>query len=156
RALLLQPDLIIADEPVSALDVSIQAQIINLMKRLQNDFNLTYIFISHDLSVVRYICDRVAVMYLGKMMELADKETLFNEPLHPYTQALMSAVPVLKKKGTVSRERIVLEGDMPSPSNPPKGCVFHTRCPAAMDICKEKAPQFKEIKEDHFIACHLY
>ncbi|PXW82638.1 peptide/nickel transport system ATP-binding protein/oligopeptide transport system ATP-binding protein [Pseudogracilibacillus auburnensis] len=156
RALLLQPNLIIADEPVSALDVSIQAQIINLIQELQKEFNLTYIFISHDLSVVRYICDRVAVMYLGRMMEVAAKQTLFEEPLHPYTQALMSAVPVLRKKGGQQRERIVLKGDMPSPANPPKGCVFHTRCFKAMPICKEMTPQFKEVKKDHHIACHLY
>ncbi len=156
RALLLRPDLIIADEPVSALDVSIQAQIINLMQELQREFQLTYIFISHDLSVVRYICDRVGVMYLGNMMEQADKEELFTNPLHPYTQALMSAVPVLKRKGTVQREKIILQGDMPSSSNPPKGCVFHTRCPVAMPICKEVVPQFNEMKENHHVACHLY
>lgn len=156
RALLLRPDLIIADEPVSALDVSIQAQIINLMQELQREFQLTYIFISHDLSVVRYICDRVGVMYLGNIVEQANKEELFTNPLHPYTQALMSAVPVLRKKGTVQREKIVLQGDMPSPSNPPQGCVFHTRCPVAMPICKEIVPQFKEMKENHHVACHLY
>lgn len=156
RALLLQPDLIIADEPVSALDVSIQAQIINLMQKLQQELDLTYVFISHDLSVVRYICDRIAVMYLGQMMETANKEELFSNPLHPYTQALMSAVPVLRKKGKEPRERILLQGDMPSPVDPPTGCVFHTRCPAAMPICKEIKPEFKELKEDHFVACHLY
>lgn len=156
RALLLRPDLIIADEPVSALDVSIQAQIINLMQELQREFQLTYIFISHDLSVVRYICDRVGVMYLGNIVEQANKEELFTNPLHPYTQALMSAVPVLRKKGTVQREKIVLQGDMPSSSNPPQGCVFHTRCPVAMPICKEIVPQFKEMKENHHVACHLY
>jgi peptide/nickel transport system ATP-binding protein len=156
RALALQPDLIIADEPVSALDVSIQSQIINLMQDLQKEFGLTYVFISHDLSVVRHISDRVGVMYLGKMMELADKESLYADPLHPYTQALLSAVPVPKRKNMSKRERIVLQGDLPSPSNPPSGCVFHTRCPAAMESCKQIVPEFKEIKPGHFIACHLY
>lgn len=156
RALALNPDLIIADEAVSALDVSIQAQIINLLEDLQQEFNLTYIFVSHDLSVVRHICDRIGVMYLGKMMELANKHDLYDDPLHPYTQALLSAVPVPKKKGVHQRERIILEGDLPSPSNPPKGCPFHTRCPAVMDVCKEKIPAFKEVKAAHYVACHLY
>ncbi|WP_261132690.1 ABC transporter ATP-binding protein [Bacillus sp. Marseille-Q3570] len=156
RALALNPDLMIADEPVSALDVSIQAQIINLMEDLQDEFNLTYLFISHDLSVVRHISDRVGVMYLGNMMELADKHDLYREPLHPYTQALMSAVPVPRKKGQIKRERIILSGDLPSPSNPPKGCVFHTRCPAAMDICKQEVPKFQEVHPNHYVACHLY
>jgi len=127
RALALNPELIIADEPVSALDVSIQAQVINLMEELQKEFNLTYLFISHDLSVVRHISDRVGVMYLGKMMELTDKHELYDNPLHPYTQALLSAVPVTRKKGGTKRERIVLKGELPSPANPPKGCVFHTK-----------------------------
>jgi peptide/nickel transport system ATP-binding protein len=156
RALALQPDLIIADEPVSALDVSIQSQIINLMQDLQKEFELTYVFISHDLSVVRHISDRVAVMYLGKMMELADKESLYADPLHPYTQALLSAVPVPMKKNMPKRERIVLQGDLPSPSNPPSGCVFHTRCPAAMESCRQVVPEFKEIRPGRFVACHLY
>ncbi|WP_163972119.1 ABC transporter ATP-binding protein [Oceanobacillus halotolerans] len=156
RALALNPELIIADEAVSALDVSIQSQIINLMKDLQEKFNLTYIFISHDLSVVRHISDRVAVMYLGNLMELADKDSLYSEPLHPYSKALLSAVPVPKKKGEEQRERIVLEGDIPNPANPPKGCVFHTRCPVAMDVCKEVVPTFKEEKPNHYVACHLY
>ncbi|MBD8067535.1 ABC transporter ATP-binding protein [Bacillus sp. PS06] len=156
RALALKPDLIIADEAVSALDVSIQAQIINLMQDLQKEFGLTYIFISHDLSVVRHISDRVAVLYLGQMMELANKEDLYANPLHPYTQALLSAVPVPRGKNAVKRERIVLKGELPSPANPPTGCVFHTRCPAATDICKQVAPQFKEVEKDHFVACHLY
>lgn len=156
RALALNPDVIIADEPVSALDVSIQAQIINLLEDLQEEFGLTYIFISHDLSVVRHISDRVAVMYLGKMMELADKQDLYTEPLHPYTQALLSSVPVPHKKGMVKREKIVLQGDLPSPANPPRGCVFHTRCPAAMEKCQKDAPSFQELKPNHFVACHLY
>ncbi len=156
RALSLSPDLIIADEPVSALDVSIQAQIINLMQDLQQELDLTYVFISHDLSVVRHISDRVAVMYLGKMMELSEKHDLYNDPLHPYTQALLSAVPIPRKPGTAKRERIILQGDLPSPSNPPEGCVFHTRCPQAMASCKSIIPEFKEVKSGHFVACHLY
>ncbi|MBT2642698.1 dipeptide ABC transporter ATP-binding protein [Bacillus sp. ISL-41] len=156
RTLALNPELIIADEAVSALDVSIQAQIINLMEDLQEEFGLTYIFISHDLSVVRHISDRVGVMYLGKMMELASKKELYAEPLHPYTQALLSAVPVPRKKGVMKRERIILKGELPSPANPPKGCVFHTRCPAAFDLCKQVNPDFKEVKSNHFVACHLY
>lgn len=156
RALSLQPELIIADEAVSALDVSIQAQIINLMKDLQEEFRLTYIFISHDLSVIRHISDRVAVMYLGRLMELADKDSLFFEPLHPYTNALLSAVPVPKKKGEIRKERILLQGDIPNPANPPKGCVFHTRCPVAMDICKEVIPTLREEMTNHYVACHLY
>ncbi|WP_318999828.1 dipeptide ABC transporter ATP-binding protein [Mesobacillus sp. S13] len=156
RTLALNPEMIIADEAVSALDVSIQAQIINLMEDLQEEFGLTYIFISHDLSVVRHISDRVGVMYLGKMMELASKNELYAEPLHPYTQALLSAVPIPRKKGVMKRERIILKGELPSPSNPPKGCVFHTRCPAAYDLCKQANPDFKEVKSNHFVACHLY
>jgi oligopeptide/dipeptide ABC transporter ATP-binding protein len=156
RALALQPDLIIADEAVSALDVSIQAQIINLMEDLQEEFNLTYIFISHDLSVVRHIASRVGVMYLGNLVELANKEDIYMEPLHPYTKALLSAVPMIRKKDISKRERIVLEGDLPSPSNPPAGCVFHTRCPAKMDICREIIPTFKDSGSSHFVACHLY
>ncbi|RSK26466.1 dipeptide ABC transporter ATP-binding protein [Bacillus sp. HMF5848] len=155
RALALNPEIIIADEAVSALDVSIQAQIINLMQDLQKEFGLAYMFISHDLSVVRHISDRVGVMYLGRMMELASKPELFAEPLHPYTQALLSAVPVPRKKGAVRRERIVLTGDLPSPANPPSGCVFHTRCPLATDICKQAVPEFREVKPEHFVACHL-
>lgn len=156
RALTLNPKLIIADEPVSALDVSIQAQIINLMKDLQTEFNLTYIFISHDLSVVKHISDRVGVMYLGQMMEFAPKDALYADPKHPYTQALLSAVPVPRKKGEQQRERIILKGDLPSPANPPSGCVFHTRCPVATKMCSETIPEYKEISPEHFVACHLY
>ncbi|MDU0813335.1 ABC transporter ATP-binding protein [Bacillus siamensis] len=156
RALTLNPELIIADEPVSALDVSIQAQVINLMEELQEEFNLTYLFISHDLSVVRHISDRVGVMYLGKMMELTDKHELYDNPLHPYTQALLSSVPVTRKKDAVKRERIILKGELPSPANPPKGCVFHTRCPMAKPICKEQIPAFEEAAPGHYVACHLY
>ncbi|WP_276786805.1 dipeptide ABC transporter ATP-binding protein [Bacillus sp. (in: firmicutes)] len=156
RALTLNPELIIADEPVSALDVSIQAQVINLMEELQEEFNLTYLFISHDLSVVRHISDRVGVMYLGKMMELTEKHELYGNPLHPYTQALLSSVPVTRKKDAVKRERIILKGELPSPANPPKGCVFHTRCPMAKPICKEQIPAFEEAAPGHYVACHLY
>lgn len=156
RALILNPELIIADEAVSALDVSIQSQIINLLEDLQGQFNLTYIFISHDLSVVRHIADRVGVMYLGKLVEIADKSELYAEPLHPYTESLLSAVPTVRKKGVKPRERIVLKGDMPSPANPPSGCVFHTRCPAKMKVCELQIPEFKEVSQNRFVACHLY
>jgi oligopeptide/dipeptide ABC transporter ATP-binding protein len=153
RALILRPKLIIADEPVSALDVSIQAQILNLMQDLQKEFKLTYLFISHDLSVVRHISDRVAVMYLGKVVEVADKQTLYEKPTHPYTQALLSAVPVPNPHQTT--QRIILEGDMPSPANPPSGCTFHPRCRHCMDICKTAAPPLKELSADHWVSCHL-
>lgn len=156
RALVLKPQLIISDEAVSALDVSIQAQIINLMKDLQKDFQLTYVFISHDLSVVRHISDRVAVMYLGNLVELANKKDLYQSPLHPYTQALLSAIPQPRKKGEQVRERIILKGEMPSPSNPPSGCVFHTRCPIAMNVCKEAVPMLKEVNPEQYVACHHY
>lgn len=154
RALMTNPKLIIADEPVSALDVSIQAQVLNLMQKLQEDLKLTYIFIAHDLGVVRHISDRVGVMYLGRMVELANSEDLYAEPLHPYSQALLSAVPI--PDPTYEREQVILTGDIPSPSNPPNGCAFHTRCPMAMDICKQQVPQFKEVKTGHSVACHLY
>ena len=154
RALMTNPRLIIADEPVSALDVSIQAQVLNLMQKLQQDLKLTYIFIAHDLGVVRHISDRVGVMYLGRIVELADSESLYKEPLHPYTQALLSAVPI--PDPTHHREQILLEGDIPSPANPPTGCSFHTRCPYATDLCKFTVPIFRKVKLGHAVACHLY
>ncbi len=153
RALILRPKLIIADEPVSALDVSIQAQILNLMQDLQKEFKLTYLFISHDLSVVRHISDRVAVMYLGKVVEVASKKDLYEKRLHPYTKALLSAVPVPNPEHQV--ERIILEGDLPSPANPPTGCTFHPRCPSCMDICKTTVPVLQEKQDGHYVSCHL-
>lgn len=154
RALMTNPKLIIADEPVSALDVSIQAQVLNLMQDLQNEFNLTYIFIAHDLGVVRHISDRIAVMYLGNIVEISTSSALHEEPLHPYTQALLSAVPI--PDPTYKHEGIELEGDMPNPANPPSGCTFHTRCPFKMDICSQVVPELKEHKTNHTVACHLY
>jgi oligopeptide/dipeptide ABC transporter ATP-binding protein len=153
RALITKPKLIVADEPVSALDVSIQSQILNLMKDLQEQFKLTYIFISHDLSVVRHICDRVGVMYLGALVELAPKHKLYENPQHPYTQALLSAVPHPNPRE--SRERIILSGDVPSPSNPPAGCAFHTRCRFTMERCKTERPVLKQSTPGHWVACHL-
>lgn len=155
RALTLNPKLIIGDEPVSALDVSIQSQVLNIMDDLQKEFGLTYLFIAHDLAVVKHISDRIGVMYLGRMMEVTDKKTLYSNPLHPYTQALLSAIPKTHPS-EVKRERIILKGDVPSPANPPKGCVFHTRCPQAMDHCKQVVPMLKELEPGHFVACHLY
>lgn len=154
RALALNPKLIIADEPVSALDVSIQSQVLNLMRQLQKDFGLTYLFIAHDLSVVKHISDRIGVMYLGRIVEQADKKSLFDKPLHPYTQALLSAVPV--PQPNTKRERIILEGDVPSPANPPQGCAFHPRCSACMDICKTVRPELRDVGDGHYVACHLY
>jgi len=152
RSLAVNPSFIICDEPISALDVSIQAQIINLLEELQAQFGLTYLFIAHDLSVVRHISDRVAVMYLGKIVELTDRHTLYDDPRHPYTQALLSAVPIPDPFVEEERQRIILEGDVPSPANPPQGCNFNTRCPVVMDICKSE-PEFKDIGGEHWVAC---
>ena len=154
RALALSPDFIVCDEPVSALDVSIQAQIINLLRQLQKDFGITYLFISHDLSVVEHISDTVGVMYLGSMVEYADTDKIFGEPLHPYTKALFSAIPI--PDPDVKLNRIILKGSLPSPANPPAGCKFHTRCEKCMDVCRCAAPEWTEVEPDHWCACHLY
>ncbi len=155
RALAVQPSFIVCDEIVSALDVSIQAQIVNLMMALQQELNLTYLFIGHDLSVVRYISDKVAVLYLGKIMELTDSNELYNHPLHPYTQALISAVPIPDPIIDAKRERIILKGEIPSPINPPKGCNFCTRCPYATERCREEEPAFVDVGNEHYVACHM-
>lgn len=154
RTLALNPEFIVCDEPISALDVSIQAQIINLLKKLQTERQLTYLFISHDLSVVKYISDKIGVMYLGSMVEFGNKESIFDNPLHPYTNALFSAVPNPNPDEKV--HRILLTGDIPSPANPPMGCKFHTRCPKAMEVCKHIAPAYREYEPGHFVACHCY
>ena len=155
RALALNPDLIICDEPISSLDVSIQAQVVNLLEELQEKLGLTYLFIAHDLSMVRHISDRMAVMYLGKIVEIADRDEIYLNPLHPYTQALMSAVPIPDPEIAGKRERVILEGDIPNPSDPPVGCNFNTRCPVAEDICFKEEPAYLEVKADHWAACHL-
>ena len=154
RSLAVSPDFIVCDEPVSALDVSIQAQIINLLEELQEQFNLTYLFIAHDLAVVRHISDRVVVMYLGKLMELADRNEIYDNPLHPYTKALLSAVPIPDPALERKRERIILTGDVPSSLRPPRGCVFHTRCPIAIDECRQAIPEWREVQPGHWVACH--
>jgi oligopeptide transport system ATP-binding protein len=154
RSLAVSPDFIVCDEPVSALDVSIQAQIINLLEELQEQFGLTYLFIAHDLAVVRHISDRVAVMYLGKMMELSGRNDIYENPLHPYTKALLSAVPIPDPALERKRERIILTGDVPSSLRPPRGCVFHTRCPIAIDECREAVPEWREVTPNHWVACH--
>jgi oligopeptide transport system ATP-binding protein len=155
RTLALYPSFIICDEPISALDVSIQAQVINLLQDLQNKLGITYLFIAHDLSMVHHISDRIAVMYLGKIMELTGSDQLFSDPLHPYTQSLISAIPIPDPKRERNRKPIILEGEVPSPVNPPAGCVFHTRCPVADEICALKKPEYHEINKDHFVACHF-
>lgn len=154
RAVILRPDIIVADEPVSALDVSIQSQVINLLLQLQKEFHLTYVFISHDLGVVQHISDRVGVMYLGKLVEIADAQHIFTNPMHPYTKALLSAVPITHPDE--KKERIIIKGDLPSPANPPSGCTFHPRCANAMEICKTQAPTLQIIDETQSVACHLF
>ena len=154
RALASNPDFIVCDEPISALDVSIQAQVVNLLEDLQSQFDLTYLFIAHDLSMVRHICDRVAVMYLGIIVEIGQRDELYDHPLHPYTKALLSAVPIPDPRATRARQRTILEGDVPSPANPPKGCRFHPRCPIAGEECKTTVPEWREVAPEHWVACH--
>lgn len=156
RALALDPEIIIADEPISALDVSVQAQVVNLLEKLQKEKGLTYLFIAHDLSMVQHISDRIGVMYLGNMVELTDAEELYKNPLHPYTKALLSAVPIPDPDIEDEREQIVIEGELPSPINPPSGCVFRTRCPMAMEACAEIVPKWQQVTKNHYVACHLY
>lgn len=155
RALAVEPEFIICDEPISALDVSIQAQVVNMLDDLQKEMGLTYLFIAHDLSMVRYISDRIGVMYLGNLMEMSESEELYNSPLHPYTQALLSSIPVPDPNTAKQSKRIILEGDVPTPIDPPSGCKFRTRCRYAKDACAESVPELKEIKKDHFVACHF-
>lgn len=156
RALAVEPEIIICDEPISALDVSIQAQVVNMLKELQEKLNLTYLFIAHDLAMVKYISDRIAVMYLGKIVEIAKSDDLYESPMHPYTKALLSAIPVADPNANKIKNRVVLEGEVPSPINPPSGCRFRTRCSYVMDICKKEEPKMKEISDSHFVACHLF
>ena len=155
RAIALNPEFIVCDEPIAALDVSIQAQVVNLLEELQDELGLTYLFISHDLSMIRHIADRVAVMYLGKIMELAERDNIYNEPLHPYTQALLSAVPVADPLLERERKRIILQGDVPSPANPPQGCPFNTRCPVAVEQCFHEEPEWRELRPSHWVSCHI-